>query len=128
MNVGNANDFVAGLVQKFRGHRTDVAEPLHDDARIHAQHAEFGERPVAVDEHAAPGGFVPPARSAEVDGLAGHDGSLRVPHVHRIGIHDPGHGLFVRAEIGRGHVALRAEPFDEFSSIAARDAFQLAVG
>ena len=50
-----------------------------------------------------------------------------VPHVHRVGVHDPGHGLLVGAEIGRGHVALGAEPFDQFSRIAARDALQLAV-
>ena len=73
MNIGNADDLVAGFVQKLRRHRTDIAESLDDDASIHTQHAELGERAVAVDQHAAPGGFVAAARSAQIDRLAGDD-------------------------------------------------------
>jgi hypothetical protein len=127
MNIGDTDDFVAGLVQQLRRHRADVAESLNDDARVHAEHAEFSERPVAIDQHAAPGGFVAAARSAQVDGLAGDDGGGRVPHVHRVGVHDPGHGLLVGAEVRRGHVALGTEPFDQLGRIAPRDALQFAV-
>src|ERR1700681_1738426 len=127
MNVGNPNDLVAGFVKKSRGHRTDIAKPLNDDARVHPEHTEFSERSVAIDEHASPRGFVTATRSSEVDGFAGDDGGLGVPYVHGIRVHDPGHGLFVGAEIGSRYVALRTEPLDELSGIPARDALQFAM-
>ena len=127
VNIGDADNLVARVKEQLRRHRSHVAESLHDDARAHVHHPEFGQRAVAVEEHAAPGGLMPAARSAQVDRLAGNNGRGRVAHVHRVGVHDPGHGLLVGAEVGRGNVALRTEPFDQFGGIAPRDALQFAV-
>src|ERR1700740_1182 len=117
MNVSDSHDFIAGVVQKHCRHGADIAKPLDDHARVHAQHAEFGQRPVAVDEHAAPCGFVAASRSSKVNRFAGHDGGLGVPYVHRIRVHDPGHGLLIGAEVGGGNVALGAEPLDQLGGV-----------
>jgi hypothetical protein len=89
--------------------------------------AQFLDRLFAHHENAASGGLAPPARSADVDGLAGHDRGAGLPHVHGIGIHDPGHGLFVGVYVGRGDVLFRTDELEEFGGVAARHALQFAL-
>src|SRR5580704_16821990 len=47
--------------------------------------------------------------------------------MHGLGIHDPGHGLFVGAYVRRGNVALGTKPFTEFASVAAGDALEFGL-
>ena len=126
MNIGHADDAVAGLMHQRGGHRADVAETLNDHARLLALHAELRERLVADQHQAAAGGFVAAVRAAHLDRLAGDHGGGGAAHVHGVGVHDPGHGLLVGAQVGRGNVALRAEPLAQLRGVAARDAFEFA--
>ena len=77
---------------------------------------------------AAAGGGVASLRAAHLDGLAGDDGGGGAAGVHGVGVHDPGHGLLVGAQIGRGNVAFGTKPIAQFGGIAARDAFEFAAG
>ena len=67
-----------------------------------------------------------PAGSADVDGLAGHARGHRLAHVHGVGVHHPGHDLFVGVDVGRGNVFFRADEFDQFGGVAPRHALELA--
>ena len=69
-----------------------------------------------------------PREPPRFDGLAGHHRGLRVARVHGIGVHDPGHGLFIGIHVGRGNVDLRPDEIEQLRGVAARDALQLAHG
>ena len=58
---------------------------------------------------AAGRGLVAALGAAEADRLAGDDARDRVPDVHRVGVHHPGHDLGVGVHVRRGDVALRAD-------------------
>jgi len=47
-------------------------------------------------------------------------------HVHRVGVHHPGHGLLVRVHVGGGHVPLWAQEVEDLGGVAAGDALQFA--
>ena len=91
-----------------------------------ALHAEFCERLVADDHQAAAGGLAAALRAAHLNRLAGDHGGGGAPHVHRVGVHDPGHDLLVGAQVRRRNVALGTEPLDQFGCVAPRDAFEFA--
>ncbi len=82
----------------------------------------------AGDHQAAAGGFLAAARAAERERFAGDDGRGGVAHVHRVGVHDPGHGLLVGAQIRSGNVALGPDKLDDLRGIAASDALDFAHG
>ena len=88
----------------------------------------FVEGLVANQHQAAAGGLVAPLRAAHLHGLAGDHGGGGAANVHRVGVHDPGHGLLVGAQIGRGNIALGAEPLAQFRGVTAGDAFEFAPG
>ncbi len=48
--------------------------------------------------------------------------------VHGVGVHDPGHGLRVGADVRRGNVALWSKPFAQFGGVAAGDALDFVFG
>ena len=128
VDVGDADDFVTGLVHQARGLRADVAKALHDHARCGALAPEALQRLVADNHAAAPGGLPPAARAAQVERLAGHARRHGVAHVHGVGVHDPRHGLLVGVHVGRGDIALRADVVQDFRRVAPRDALQFALG
>jgi hypothetical protein len=66
-------------------------------------------------------------RAADVDRLAGHHRGDRLAHVHRVGVHHPGHGLLVGAHVRRGHVLLRPDELHQLGGVAAGHALQLAL-
>ncbi len=47
--------------------------------------------------------------------------------MHGVGIHDPGHRLFVCAHIGGGDVLFRADELDELGGVAASHALEFAL-
>ena len=47
--------------------------------------------------------------------------------MHGVGVHNPGHGLFVGVDIGRGDVAFRSDEIDDFGGVAAGDFFEFGV-
>jgi len=125
--LGDADDGVALFVEELGGVGADVAESLNDDAGAVDGHAELLHGLVADDGDAAACGFFASAGAAEVDGLAGDDGVDGLAHVHGVGVHDPGHGLFVGAHVGSGDVFFGADEFDEFGGVAAGHAFEFAL-
>ena len=128
MNIGDPHDLVAGLMHELCGGRANIAKSLNDDPRVQVLHAEFGESAIAVKQHPSSSSLQAAVRSAQIDRFAGNHRRRCMTHVHRVRIHDPGHGLLVGAKVGRGNVAFRAKPFDQLSCITARNAFQLSVG
>src|SRR5581483_5457698 len=109
VHLGDADNLVTVLVHEPRGIPAHVAKALNNHARLLAIHVQPLQRLVAYDHHPAAGGLAPPARSPNVDGLAGHHRGDRLPHVHRVGVHDPGHDLLVGIHVGRGNVLFRAD-------------------
>src|SRR3970282_1969868 len=67
----------------------------------------------------AGGRLVAPLRTTQADGLAGDDAGDRVPHVHRVGVHDPGHGLGVRVDVRGRDVPLGADEHADLGGEAA---------
>ncbi len=104
----------------------DVAESLHDDSSAFTIDAQLAAGLVAHHHHTAAGGFAASARSADIDRLAGHDGGHGLAHVHGVGVHHPGHDLFVGVDVGGGDILLRANEFDELRGIAARHTLDFA--
>ena len=103
-----------------------VAEALHDHAAALARQAEFLDGLVAHHHHAAAGGFAASARSADVDGLSGHARGHGLAHVHGVGIHHPGHDLFVGVDVGGGNIFFGADEFDQFRGVAPGHALDFA--
>ena len=73
--------------------------------------------------HAAAGGLVP-VRAADRDRLA-RDHAGTVAGVDGVGVHHPGHGLLVRADVRRRHVPLRADDREDLGGVPAGDPLQL---
>jgi len=126
--LGDADDGVALFVKELGGVGAYVAEALDDDAAAFDGHAEELHCFVADDGDAAASGLLASARAAEVDGFAGDDGVDGLAHVHGVGVHDPGHGLFVGAHVGGGDIFFRSDEFDEFGGVAAGHALEFALG
>src|SRR5215472_2446797 len=120
----DTHDLVSGIGHQLRRVEADVAKALDDDTRAVPRHLEFLQGFVADDHDAAACGFTAAARPANVDRLAGDNSRHRLPHVHGIGVHHPGHGLFVRVDIGCGYIFLGAEEFDQLRGVAARQLLQ----
>ena len=78
-------------------------------------------------EDAAAGGFVAAQRSAQADGLARDHAGNGIALGHAVGVHDPGHGLRVGVDVGRGNVLLRPDERQNRAGVAARHPFQLAL-
>ena len=81
----------------------------------------------AHHENAASRSLAAPPRSADVDRLAGHHRGAGLPHVHGVGIHDPGHGLLVGVHVGGGDVLLGTDELEQFGGVAPRHALQFAL-
>ncbi len=108
-----------------RRDRADVAEALDDDARALGVDSEPRHLVERDDRDAAAGRFDAPARAADLERLAGDDARRVLAHVHRVGVHDPRHVLRRRVDVGRGHVFVGPDHFDQLGGVAARDPFDL---
>src|SRR5580704_12285108 len=125
-DIGETDDLVARLLHELRGERAHVAEALDDNAAAFFFYAEFGERFVAANHHAASGGFAPSGGAAKFNGLAGDYGIGGFADMHGVSVHHPSHSLLVRADVWSGNVALWAQPIGEFGGVAACKTFQFA--
>ena len=125
--VGDGDDLRALLGHQLRGDRADVAEALHGDARALELEPEMLRGFARDDHHAAARRLAPPERPAHLDRLAGDDRRRGVADVHRVGVHDPRHDLFVGVDVGRRHVLVGADRVDDLGGVAARQRFELAL-
>jgi len=119
-DLGTNEQTMAWIMDTYSMHvrHTETAvvtgKPLNDDARVHTKPCEISQAPgVTIVSTPRSRGFVA-ARAIASRGLPVTTAVSVCRTLHRIGVHDPGHGLLVGSEIGRGHVALGAEPLDEF--------------
>ena len=96
------------------------------DPASFALHIQITQSLVAHHADAAACRFAAAPRSAYVQRLSRHHAGHRLPHMHGVGIHDPGHGLLVGVDVRRGHVLLRPDKFDQLRGIAAGHSLQLA--
>ena len=110
-----------------RADRADVAEALHGDARALELEAEMLRRLARHDHHAAAGRLAAAERSAHLDRLAGDDRRRAVADVHRVGVGDPRHDLFVGVDVGRRDVLVGADRVDDLGGVAARQRLELAL-
>ena len=105
------------------GHSAYVSKPLNDDACVLGRKPEYLERFEGGDHAASTRGFGPTARPAKFEWLAGDDSCYCMAAVHRVGVHDPRHRLFIGVYIGGGHIPLGTDEFPDFRSVTARDSF-----
>ena len=125
--VGDADDLRAFTRHQLGADRADVAEALDRDARALELEAEM-LRGFARDDHrAAAGGFAAAQRAAHLHRLAGDDGGRAVADVHRVGVGDPRHDLFVGVDVGRGDVLVGADRVDDLGGVAAGQRLELAL-
>src|SRR5207249_11256593 len=108
-------------------HTAHVPEPLDDNAPFGRLDTHSAQSPLRHDPPAAPGSFGPAARATKVDRFSGHHCRLRVAHVHRGSIHDPGHHTVVGIHVRSGHIALGSQIFNQLGGVSPRNAFEFAV-
>ena len=126
--LSDADDLVAPFHHQLGSVRAHVAEALDDHAAAFALHVQIPQGLVADHGDAAAGSLTPSARSADVQRLSRDHSGHRLPHMHGVGVHDPGHGLLVGVDVRGGNVLLWADKLDQFRGVAAGHAFQLADG
>src|SRR5262245_50848638 len=89
--------------------RPDITKSLHDDAGVWERYLLQTTSLLHTVHHASAGGLSPSQRSADDDGLAGHNARHGIADLHAVGVHDPGHGLFVRIDIRGEDIDPRAD-------------------
>ena len=124
--VGDGEDLGALLLHQLRGDRPGIAEALHHHGGSLEVDAQVpGGLDDTVDS-ATRGRFVAAFRPAERNGLAGDDARNRVPDMHRVRVHDPGHRLGIGVDVRRGDVALGADEHLDLGRVATSQVLQLA--
>src|SRR5690606_18086567 len=126
--VVHRDDLGPGFVEQARGGAAHVAEALDGDACALDVDAGFARRLAGRHVHAAAGGFDAPPAAAQRARLAGHHAGGGGAFVHGIGVHHPGHDLAVGVHVRRGDVLVGPDDVMDFAGVAARDAFQFALG
>ena len=126
LDVADARDRAPVAPQQTRGHAAHVAEALHDDLLAPQLLAQALGRLVEHVDDAAPGGLAPARGAAHDDRLAGDDPGHALALGHGVGVHHPGHGLLVGAEVGGGDVEIGADHEDDLGGVAAGEVLPLA--
>ncbi len=122
----------AELAEDGGGVRAHVAEALdHEGGALEVEVLLLGPLGDAVDDALA-GGLLAAEGAAAGDGLAGDDALdallVDVADGVGVGVHGPGHGLAVGADVGRGDVKIGADVAAEREEEAAGDALELGLG
>ena len=123
--IADAHDFNAAFVcERKCGHRADVAKALNDGRalfRIDLQHVHS-----ALDQvnDTASSRFAAAFSPANGDRFAGNDLVHGVAHVHRVGIHEPSHDLFVSAHVRAHDVGVRTDERNHLLHVTAGERFQ----
>ena len=123
-HVGDGDDLRPPGHGLQRGPRADVAEALDGDAAALDAPALGLQVGVEHLDAAPPGGLLAARRAAEGHRLAGDDGR-RVALHPAVGVHHPGHGLGVGADVGGGDVPVGAEDVVDDADEAPGQALQL---
>src|SRR5205085_1100657 len=125
LHVGDRDDLAASIVEVLRRKATYLAETLHRDGDVTRVDAGLLKRLERGDQYAATGRARPALGPTHADGLAGDDTGHGVAEVHRVGVHEPGHRLLVRADVRRWDVLLRPDDRADLAGVAPRDPLEL---
>ena len=96
----------------------DVSESLHDGRTLFETQADVLCRFDDEIDESSTGRFGASQRSAEHDRLARDDFGNRVADLLAVGVHDPGHDLSVRAQVGSRNILVRPDHADDFHRVA----------
>ncbi len=109
-----------------RSDAADVPETLDDEALLGERPSEALAR--ALDHHhdAGAGRLAAKHRAADRDRLPRDDLGHRVPHLHRVRVHHPGHRLLVRGHVRSRDVGLWADEPQQLRRVAPGQALHLA--
>ncbi len=88
---------------------------------------EMAARLAHAEQHAAPGRFATSERAAQLERLAGDHRGLGAPLVHRVGVHEPRHHLFVGVDVRSRDVALGTEQIRQVGRVATGQSFEFAL-
>src|SRR4029077_5240731 len=102
----------------------DIAKPLHHGGALPRLDVQLAHGFHDAVNHAAPRRLAAADAAAQLDRLAGDDLRTGVADLHAVGVHDPGHGLLVGAEVGSHHVLAWADDIQHFLAEAARQPLQ----
>src|SRR5690606_34478196 len=122
--VLHRHDLGTRFGEQAAGRAAHVAETLHGHAGAFDRQAGEPGRLDTDREHAAPGGLDAAERAAQVHRFAGDDAGGGGAHVHRVGVHHPGHDLAAGVDVGGRDVLGRADQDADLAGVAAREAFQ----
>ena len=125
--IGHGDDLHAVAGQGERGDGADVAEALDGGGGFaDVQPDGVGG---AVDEvaDAAAGGLAPAQRAAQRDRFAGDDAGHGGADVDGVGVHHPGHDLFVGAQVGGHDIHLRADERNHLLRVTAGEPLQFGL-
>ena len=112
-------------VEEAGGIPADLAEALHRrGGTVDADPARPQRRERNVHDASRRGGGAA-ERTSEADRLAGGDAEDRVALLHRVGVHHPGHGLLVGADVGGGDVVRGADQRADLAGVAAGHPLEL---
>ena len=125
-HVADGDDLAPLLAEQLGRHRADVAEALHGDRRLARPHAQTVHGAQRRRHDAAPGRLAAALGAADQERLAGHDGRLGPPGVHRVRVEQPGHDLLVGVHVRRRDVLVGPEHVDQVGRVAARQPLDLA--
>lgn len=126
--IAHRDHLDAVAMQLGGGMRADIAEPLHHRRRMIQIDLKIGQYAPRQIGDAAPGGLAPPQRAARTHRLAGDDLGDGAALIHRIGVHEPRHHLFVGAHVRRHHVGVRTDERNHLLHVTSRQSFQFAPG
>src|SRR5262249_38212542 len=124
--IAHGNNAEAALAQFVTDHRADVAETLHHGGGRAGLDLQFVQGFEDAIGNAAPRGLAAADATAQFDRLACDDLRTGIADLHAVGVHDPGHGLLVGAQVGGHHVHARADDDQDLFGEAARQPLQLA--
>src|SRR5579884_4052405 len=71
-------------------------------------------------------GLQPPLTATNRQRLTCDDCRDRIPFMHRVGVHDPAHNLWISVHIGGGNIAIGADENRNLCCIATREAFEFS--
>ncbi len=125
MNVGDANNFAATLMQQLGRNAANIAASLNYNPCALQLHSEKLGGSLHHDHDSASGSLTPSFGSAETHRLSSNNRSYGASGVHAVCIHDPGHHLFIRVDVRRRNVFLGTENFKHLCCITASNLFQL---
>ena len=123
--VGDGHHAHARVVEETGRVPAHLAEPLHGGGGRLGADAPRRQRGQRHVHHAARGGGAAAQRATKGDRLSGAHAQYGVAALHRVGVHQPRHGLLVGADVGRGDIVFGTDQRADLTGVAAGHALEL---